>query len=333
MSRRDLRPADIFDDDEVMTDAEEEPITAAARMAGGSTGGKSMHETKVMPVAPTYGLPETHTTVIPANLFFTIVRKGYTTPTTVDIDMTSPYTWHPLFTADSGTVANGKFTKMFVPGATGTATNSLDYPLALTSTTQVVPSWRTYFEDLYEKYHVMGCHWELQCVRPNVAIVASDNVQSADMMCVWGYQSHKTGESSGNIIPEGTLVETLSWKHVNHQMIKGCPTDKPNEVTTFSGSYKSGQVRHNVRNDEDVQTWTNVSSSPSLVEQLRLMFYTAPMTPLVATANDIHFAINCQLRIKWIVQYKDLKVAGRYPNTGATTITQSLPSDALQTIA
>lgn len=308
--------------------------TALALASGGATGAsKGNQETPVTIVNPTYGIPETHTTILPANLYFSVIAKSWTNASgrTMDIKLTSPYQFHTALTVpgDGTALANGMFSRPYYENYT--AGSTVNWP-ALSAQDEfpvtpgsgyLIPSWRDVFEAWYDYYHVMGCHWELTMTKPYISDYESG------VCVVWAYQAYKSTDSA--VLPSGaTLDETFAWPNVNHTIIRNQNIQNLDNTVKISGSYTPGQAHRDVVNDEDVKTWTSVSSAPSLTESLRLMFYSSPDSRIVPSGNLPQFAINCQLRIKWIIQYKDLKPAIRFPYSAATNVVTTFPDDALQ---
>ena len=96
------------------------------------------------------------------------------------------------------------------------------------------------------------------------------------------------------------------------------------------GTYKPGQIKRNIVNDGDVKTWTKTDgSTPNLNEVLTLNFFTDPLYNAryqdvwenaaddepTATGAAIPGVVNMEIKLKYIVQFKDLKLQARYPNT------------------
>ena len=86
-------------------------------------------------------------------------------------------------------------------------------------------------------------------------------------------------------------------------------------------------VKRNVKNDEDVKTWTATNSTPTdWTEAMTLNFWKAPFNQ---NGTDLS-GVKIQVQLKYVVQFKDLKVQARYPATAlGSTIIQTLPTDAL----
>ena len=97
----------------------------------------------------------------------------------------------------------------------------------------------------------------------------------------------------------------------------------PTGTTVIKGHYKPGMIKRNVINDGDVQTWTSTSAqtTPSLRDELFIACYKDPMA---ASPSGQIIGANFRINMKWIVQFKDLKVGARYPGAisqATTTIT------------
>ena len=134
---------------------------------------------------------------------------------------------------------------------------------------------------------------------------------------------------------------------------------KGNEVTVLIGYYPSIEAalrgilrneyggRMNIVNDGDVKTWTKTTDGvpTTLSEILTLNFFMDPFFngrqqdryylnaagdmstyEAQATGANIRGAVNMEINLKYIVQFKDLRQQARYPNTVTTDqdITQRL---------
>ena len=108
---------------------------------------------------------------------------------------------------------------------------------------------------------------------------------------------------------------------------RACPSRADGVVPhqVFRGTYRPGQGKRAVSNDEDVKTWTQVTQLPSYKEDLHFMCYRAPF----ADPSSI-VGCNWRLHLRYIVQFKELNEALRYPYTGQTSIALNCPADILE---
>lgn len=195
------------------------------------------------------------------------------------------------------------------------------YPERFTSNTTEAtekPAWRDYWAQIYDYYTVLGCEWEVVCINPNT----SSN--GTRMLCGVQYDTYSdTATSTGNVMPLTKLSEVLTYKNIQwHNINSNGSGDNRDNTTIIRGKYKPGQAKRNIVNDGDVKTWTATSTTlPNLKEILTLNFWSNPAYP---TANIT--ALNLQVTLKYIVQFKDLKQQARYPNTITTN------QDLIQTL-
>lgn len=299
----------------------------AARAEGTSTNSKL--ETPVIPYQPSYGLPNTYTTILPVNIYFSVGGLQHAKPANFRIRLNGLYDTHTTLTAPAGGSnafgANPILWNVPVPTAGNTTFNTPPTAFPATSTTSVVPAWRDYFETLYEAYHVMGVEWVLTAVNVH-------DRRGADLAIFNDYESY--GQTSGGTIPDTiSLNELMAVKSQNFKILESAFANDTEWKQVITGRWYPGKKQHNVRDDNDVNTWTTTSSNPTTwTDKLRFMFYKAPLT---ASDNDGSNATgprcNCWLQVKYKVQFKDLRPEIRAPSAAWTSsMVQTLPVDALQ---
>jgi len=200
---------------------------------------------------------------------------------------------------------------------------------ATASSTAERPWWRDYWASVYQYYTVLGCQWKL-------TIYPSGNNRTADMMVYYQYDSYTdTAASAGNVMPQGGIAEVMSYRHVNWALVKSNNTEEDDQKSTtiMDDIHKPGDTQRNIVNDVDVKTWTAASpiaasgQIPNLKDILTVGFYKAPLS----FANSNQIGANCQLEMKFLVQWKDLRQQARYPSgLGSVTddIAQSINNNA-----
>lgn len=301
-----------------------EMADASARSAGGP-GNQLSKETPIS-IYPSlsYGLQETHTTILPWTGWCSAQCANTGGPAEVRIRMNTPYDFwqtavtqwatNPLNT--SNTIYNRQIHGDDTIQAGFTFPENMNNGTALER-----PYWRDYWGQLYEYYTVLGCEYKITMVNPitvagGAAIVGKTFDSYSDTQGV-----------TGNITPATNLSEAMSLKGMQFKVVREA-TAATNGTNTevIYGRYKPGDARRNIANDGDVQTWHKCSFNgvapisagvPKLNELLVLQFWRAPMAHAFG-------AVNMQIELKWIVQYKDLRGQARYPVTtgGAATINQ-----------
>lgn len=327
MSKRFRSLEDDLDNQDIQMEEEQEQTALAQRSGDSSSGGRGTKETPVTHVAPTYGLQETHTTILPLTFYFSATGLDHGTPAVLTIRMNSINAL--LQTIPTAATAGGAITKdvfrhMAPYGSAATWASPLDtFPTTLTGSP--VLAWRSYYQTLYEVYTVTKTHWKL-----TVTNASNLNGERADAIIGWGYETYGSS-STGNVFPTGaTLNETFAWKDISYKVCHGLNNDQATKTDTIvlSDTYWPGKQHHNIVNEDQIKTWTAYNSTPDFTERLKLMFWRAPLNSTSAAGMKL----NCMLQMKVICQFKDLGEHARYPTSSTgSTIVQTLPDQALQT--
>ena len=298
-----------------------EMADASARSAGGPSNQLSKETPISVYPSLSYGLQETHTTILPWTGWCSAQCAGTGGPAEIRIRMNTPYdfwqtsitqwTTNPLNT--SNTIYNKQI------HSDDTIQTAFGFPETMSDGgTNERPYWRDYWGQLYEYYTVLGCEYKITMVNPIAA-------QGATAIVGKTFDSYSdTQGSTGNVTPATNLSEAMSLKGFQFKVIEASVASNNGRNTeTIYGRYKPGDARRNVSNDGDVQTWHKTyfngvspisAGVPKLNELLVLQFWRAPLAHATA-------AVNIQVELKWIVQFKDLRSMARYPVTtgsGAT---------------
>jgi len=292
----------------------------AARVGAASTSGSSSQQSKETPISIyptlTYGLQETHTTILPWSGWVSFGWLDKTAPLKLALRMNS--IWDPFPNAitdlaSGGTIAAKAWHNR--PVGTGSANQTgAVFPKTMPSgtTTTERPQWRDWWAQVYEYYTVLGCEWK-------VTITNTETSRNADVVVGIDQDSYSdVAGATGNITPEAPLAEMIAFKGVSWKKIDAPSAyedqSKPNTVV-INGRYKPGQIKRNIKNDGDVKTWTATSTTlPTLKDTSNLYFFQDALNPK-APNNTGSGCGNVQIDLKYIVQFKDLKVQARYPNT------------------
>lgn len=287
----------------------------AVARAGGGVSNTPSKETPVTNY-PTlsYALPETHTTILPWTGWLTMAAPTQDRPAKLQIRMNTPYDMivngmEAAPTAGSVFPARGFYN---VPSTAGGARAAVTYPETLGTDAAERPAWREYWAKIYDYYTVLGCEYKI-----TIRNVCSD--RGKDIIVGKEFDVYSsTATSTGNVAPETKLSEMMAWKNIQWNIVEAQPIyDNPNSTAIISGTWKPGMNHRNIVNDGDVKTWVATGTTlPLLTEVLCLFFYRAPLSYFDTTSSP--YAANIQVDLKYIVQYKDLKVQARYPNTSIT---------------
>lgn len=319
--------SDLVPDMEVDQGGEPE----AARMASASSGSSNSAQSKETPISVyptlTYGLQETHTTILPWSGWVSFGFLDKTTPLKLALRMNSIWDIFPNAITDlaSGTSIAAKAWHNRPVGTTSANITNAEFPKTFAAGTNTTerPQWRDYWAAIYEYYTVLGCEWK-------VTIVNCETSRNADVVVGIDQDSYSdTATASGNVTPETSLAEMIAFKGVSWKKIDAPSAyedqSKPNTVV-ISGRYKPGDIRRNIKNDGDVKTWTATSTTlPTLKDTTNLYFFQDALNGR-APGTTSSGCGNVQIDLKYIVQFKDLKSMARYPNTlaGSTALTQGI---------
>lgn len=300
-----------------------------ARMGPGGGSNTVSKETPVSEgVGLQYGLPETHTVILPWTTFVSYGLLDHDTPLQLQLRMNS--IWDMMVNgvtvlASAGTIAAKAFHDRPV-GLAGVNIAGATFPQTPGNVATERPQWRDYFASLYDYYTVTSCKYR-------ITILNTTNNRGADQIVGVQFDSYSdTATSTGNVMPQTKLIEALHYKNINWHIVTNSTSEQSTTGANkyvIEGVYKPGQIKRNIVNDGDVKTWTstNISSPvlPTLKDILTVNFWKAPLN--YATAAQT--CGNMQIELQYIVQFKDLKQQARYPNTITTTqdITQILNED------
>ena len=339
------------------------PGPLAAARSSASTGSTNNGIAKETPISSypslSYGLQETHTTILPWTGWLTAGGLDKRLPLQLKIRMNSPYDMLDATMGDEGTTDGALLsTKAFyrspidVDGRFSTSAG-VKYPQQFGNNTSQAterPQWLEYWAQFYEKYTVLGCEYEIIMYNPLQAqamrMLNIDNktigavnypalpipmfLGSYNCDCVVAEQVDTFSQaqnSAGNIMPPTMYEEVRAFKNIKWHSIPG------GKKAIIRGTYKPGDVKHNIINDGDVKTWADVGAAPTTYNEiLTLNFWTDPMFNarqsdayanggnynMSATGTAMKGYVNMEINLKYIVQFKDLKLHARYPNTFIT---------------
>ena len=308
-------------------DKETPEQSTALALRGGGDQIRGAHETPVIWHSPEYGFKETMTVVIPTTLWVSVNMLPRQVLTSGDIDknkleirLNSPYS--PLMSTlvgqSAGSAAVVGVSSSKAPDSATNPATLLRFPYTVTSSHK--PQWLAYWDKIYEVYTVLETQYEVT--------IANARTASFNTAIVCWEQDQYGASSTGNVMPAANLDEMINWRDVKQGIITGQDYDQRSSFFKFKETWKPGQNNRNATNDGDVKTWcaTGAVPSPTYVESLHMRFFQSPFT------QDVYHAVNVEIRLKYIVQFKDLKSVFRYPVTGGTGIPLTLPDDVLKTL-
>lgn len=302
---------------------EPESAPMAARASAPGPGNTVSKETPISNYPSlSYGLQETHTTILPWTGWCSVTGLRQDFPRQLKLRMNAPYDMViDTIQAVPGTVPTDGYEGFYnIPIKENTTFGTTTFPE--TMTTMERPAWRDYWAQLYEYYTVLGCEYKITIVNPTSHVGAS---------AIVGKQFDSNSDAAtttGNVMPLTKLSEAMAFKNISWEVINYSRSEVANRnVGIIQGTHRPGQTKRNIVNDGDVKTWTATGSIPNLRDVLTLNFYRAPL----AWHNGV--GLNMQIELKYIVQFKDLRLQARYPNTVTTeqNITQILSNSQAAT--
>lgn len=306
-----LRTADVVPPDDDM-DSEDMTTAVALSRSMGSSAKKGNQETPVTVMKPHYGLRETETVILPSTSYFSVVTN--TTGSRFDIRLTSII--DKQITSVGTPSASSAYTVGFWDKVIPYTTTN-DWPatlVAFPNTSTDTLQWRAWYTKLYNYYHVVGVKWELT--------IQNANAFATGGMVVANYIDTFSINNATQVHPTtATISQMEQWPDTNITYIDSTGDNTNDGATrTIEGYYYPQKVRQNVENDEDVDTWTVTTSTPVLAEHMSFKFFPA-------WNSQTYVRANCRLKMRFIVQFKDLAPVFRWPASQTPATTLSAPTD------
>ena len=255
-----------------------DPPQAMARAGGGGNNPVSKETPISRYPTLTYGLQETHTTILPWEAYFSATKLDHTAPVVAELRLTQPFDC--LKTSLTGLTAGSAWDKLLYNVPFNNA-NSRDggtpatFPSTISSGTYTSEraTWWGYWAKIYEYYTVLACHYEIY-----VQNDTSD--RGTDALVGWDFNAYSTvAGASGNITPTDNLAVMKQYKQMNWRTAEaGAVADNDKRKVIIQGTYRPGQTKRNINNDGDVKTWTKTDDGGSpgtvtLQELLTLYFF------------------------------------------------------------
>lgn len=336
-------------------------VEMAARI-GGSAGPNSVSKETPISNYPslTYGLQETHTTILPWVGWFAAAGLDKDAPLQLRLRMNTPWdmvdaTMGALGVTDGARLTTKSFYNRGVDqDGRIPSSGGVRFPVEFTDNSTIVnerPQWREFWAKLYDYYTVLGCEYEIHMFNPisvkkvQLMIVPEKTISTvvypaqivpvdtgffnSDVVVATQFDTYSdTATSTGNVMPTTALYEEVrAFKDIKWTHVGG------GQRAVIKGTYKPGQAKRNIVNDGDVKTWTATGATlPNLKEILTLNLFcdpffnarqpdaygtTASIEPS-ATGTALKGALHFEVKLKYIVQFKDLKLMARYPHSATT---------------
>lgn len=293
------------------------PTSSVAAMAGGRANPDETHgssgETAVTIATPSYGLPDTHTTILHFKMYFSISNDNFSTPTVLQFRMNSIYDMctTSLTTLNTSAYVVGVHPESIMGAArAGTATVGTAFPAVTAASTVATEggTYRNWFTSQYDYWTVLGTEWKLK--------TRGTNAYSGGSRWIEMY----TGSEQP---PQTAYKDVQFWKNKKEHIISsGYASDQMGTYSVMSGTWKPGQHKREVRDDDKAKIWRPTDGAvPTLREDLTFFMYPDPLCGYLITENSQNKLpwYNCEFSMSQIVQFKDLKAALQYPyGTGST---------------
>lgn len=288
------------------------------------TSGRTGETPVSIPPTITYGLQDTHTTILPAVMWLTAPDLNYG-GLVMGLNMTSIYNCFSEGILSTHFDPTKFWNKKAGPGVYSlNDTNGYTYPITQGATQtggipNLIPWYRRYWENLYQFYTVLGCEYEITMHLPS----------TTGTRALVAHSIQTSGTQDATLLPKETnLGDMLAMKNVQYTQIAN-NNNTTNPFTTLKGVYKPGSAKRDVANDGDIKLWTEVSASPTYKEILQIHFYKHPFSVDSRTNEPNQVNINLEVKLKYIVQYKQLLQSAKYPiGTATATECNKFPNQA-----
>lgn len=310
------------------TDAPVEAQRLALTNSSGiaDTAGRTSETPVSIPPTITYGFQETHTTVLPAICWFSCpnLASNYT-PTTFSFSLNSIYNIMSG-SIKASTTQNACWIKKCGEHTYQNGTD-VGYPFpseqANDSWNNMTPWWRDTWEKLYMYYAVLGVEYEI--------VISSPSLAGRKSLVAYTVQtSGSNNNTSVSLATNVPLRELYGMKNIEYKEIAGRDNaeDGKSNVQIIKGTYKPGTALRDISNDGDVKLWSKTDitgaagESPAYKEYMQVMSYIHPMSTSGNSVNGIfgsgenlysNVCHNVQVRLKYIVQFKQLRSSLRFP--------------------
>lgn len=171
------------------------------------------------------------------------------------------------------------------------------------STGDLRPDFRNFYEPMYQVRHVHGCRWKL-------TLESAAKTDAQEMVVFHKTETVTTGLASAgenlgltssSAVP---LHEISGYKHLNSETIKG-------KYSVVSGNWRSDSAHHDVVDGDEIREWYPTATDPTSPNTLSPQ-YTEYETMLFYSNTAHEGCWNAFMEIDWLVEYKDLRRAFRY---------------------
>lgn len=312
MSDTTNQPAKKQKTDETAPVAEARMMTTSGGLA--DTSGRTSETPVSIPPTITYGLQDTHTTVLPTCFHFACVNLDPVVPLTMKLRLNSYNDIICGSTNIKGSISdttpwfvNRKLQdKQYSQTLSAAFSNFPPFPSTLAENADPQVWYRDWFAEMYEYYTVLGVEYEIIYYNP----------RSGGRNSLVAYSVETSGTTAATQIPEATdLRDLYGFKNIQYRNLQSRDQAGERAYEIIKGTYKPGSAKRDVSNDGNVKLWTRTAANatPEYIEALQLMHYQHPLSSNSSTDEVLGFNLNVQIRMKYIVQFKQLKQQIKYP--------------------
>ena len=174
----------------------------------------------------------------------------------------------------------------------------------------IVPVWREYWRKMYKSYHTIGT--QVTLTMQNISR------RNGDGLTV-GYIKHTDATAPpvhNSLAADGpkdylTVGTYDTWKNTERVYVPSAHNGNPyHGRKTITIDHKNGFL-HDTTEADQTAVWTLTGANPDLNEYCTFFFFQDPLCPLQndwdTASNGALAGVNCELTIKYLVQFKDLK--------------------------
>lgn len=198
--------------------------------------------------------------------------------------------------------------------------------------------WFNYYAGIYSYYHVVSCqyhvtienmkteHLHAYCMFYNETQPPT-GATNHDMQLWRGVKYHRltpfaaavnttSNSEKADFVGDDEYDEGMGTNPNSHPYETSNHIYHPGRSScTFSGEYRPGQFRREIRLDNDVENWTAVTTNPSLPEKLLIRLKPDNEgindNSLTTFGDDLTYRI--KVNLNYLVEFKELKDGLRWP--------------------
>lgn len=178
-----------------------------------------------------------------------------------------------------------------------------------------IPHYRDYWSKLYNYWHVVKCDWKFHFRYQTLV----DNTLDLDMCLIFYEHGLQSPPISASVAPIPAATQNIPWyirKYHPHVRKMDVPVylnaasngniPKNKQWSTQSGTFRPGNIAHEVVEDEYNQIWHKWAETPPTAEKLTIMLQ--PNDRAMLNANYTNYAnmvLNWYMEMEYTVQLKD----------------------------